>query len=120
MGALCMTQSACAGVNLPLIPCTNVNASCTNSKTAAQVAWPQFEATNHLHLTQSAPACFCGRHIAHKSIKLVLMQADIPTLVGSCLVLATRFGLDQPQPVLDHTELADIVNVPAGQCCLAM
>ena len=46
-----------------------------------------------------------------------LMQDAIPQLVGSCLVLATRHGLDLPQPVLDLPALADLVDVPIGQCC---
>lgn len=44
------------------------------------------------------------------------MQASISQLVGSCLVLAVRHGLDLPQPVLDLPALADSVNVPTGQC----
>ena len=43
------------------------------------------------------------------------MQAAIPQLVGSCLVLATRHGLDLPQPFLDLPALADFVHVPIGQ-----
>ena len=44
-----------------------------------------------------------------------LVQAAVPQLVGSCLVLATRHGLELPQPVLDLPALADFVNVPIGQ-----
>lgn len=44
------------------------------------------------------------------------MQAAIPQLVGSCLVLAVRHGLDLPQPVLDLPALAESVNVPTGLC----
>ena len=47
---------------------------------------------------------------------LLLMQAAIPQLVGACLVLATRYGLDLPQPVLDSQALADLITVPIGQC----
>ena len=45
----------------------------------------------------------------------LLMQAAIPQLVASCLVLAVRYALDPPQPVLDLPALADLVTVPLGQ-----
>ncbi len=38
-------------------------------------------------------------------------------MVGASLVLATRCGLDQPQPVLDSEALAALVNVPTGRFC---
>lgn len=44
------------------------------------------------------------------------MQAAIPELVASCLVLAVRYALDLPQPVLDLPALADLVAVPTGNC----
>ncbi len=45
------------------------------------------------------------------------MQDAVSDLVGASLVLATRYGLDQPQPVLDTEALAALVNVPTGKFC---
>ncbi|KAL0018366.1 hypothetical protein WJX77_002105 [Trebouxia sp. C0004] len=41
-------------------------------------------------------------------------QDAVSELVGASLVLATRYGLDQPQPVLDTEALAALFNVPTG------
>lgn len=74
---------------------------------------------NHKHafchmLRMCTAHCCC---VCHAMLQQVwLMQAAIPQLIGSCLVLATRHGLDLPQPVLDLPVLADFVNVPTGQC----
>lgn len=46
---------------------------------------------------------------------VLVMQAAIPQLVASCLVLAARYALDPPQPVLDLPALADLVTVSLGQ-----
>ena len=45
------------------------------------------------------------------------MQEAVSELVGASLVMATRCGLDQPQPVLDSAALAALVNVPTGRFC---
>ncbi|KAA6420971.1 MAG: hypothetical protein FRX49_09111 [Trebouxia sp. A1-2] len=44
-------------------------------------------------------------------------QEVVPEMVGASLVMATRCGLDQPQPVLDSEALASLVNVPTGKFC---
>ncbi len=48
------------------------------------------------------------------------MQDAVPELIGASLVLATRYGLDQPQPVVDTEALAALVNVPTGKLCHAL
>ena len=48
---------------------------------------------------------------------LCRLQEAASELTGASLVLATRCGLDQPQPVLDSEALAALVNVPTGRFC---
>lgn len=48
---------------------------------------------------------------------LCWVQEVVPEMVGASLVMATRCGLDQPQPVLDSEALASLVNVPTGKFC---
>ncbi len=43
------------------------------------------------------------------------MQGLVPELVGACLVMATRYGLDLPQPLLEPPALAALINVPTGK-----
>lgn len=45
------------------------------------------------------------------------VQGGISELVGASLVLAARYGLDQPQPLLDPVALAALINVPIGKLC---
>ena len=48
---------------------------------------------------------------------LCWVQETVSEMVGASLVLATRCGLDQPQPLLDSEALAALVNVPTGRFC---
>ncbi|KAL3130227.1 hypothetical protein ABBQ38_008524 [Trebouxia sp. C0009 RCD-2024] len=68
-----------------------------------------------LHIVQYT---MLGEHCAcpatQQQAVLLVMQAAIPELVASCLVLAVRYALDPPQPVLDLPALADLVTVPIG------
>lgn len=75
----------------------------------------QLSFTNMHSTTCCTAHCCCAYHAVPQQV-VWLMQAAISQLVGSCLVLATRHGLDLPQPVLDLPALADFVNVPIGQC----
>ncbi|DBB02769.1 TPA: hypothetical protein ACH3X1_013606 [Trebouxia sp. C0004] len=43
------------------------------------------------------------------------VQDAVSELIGASLVLATRYGLDQPQSVLDTEALAALLNVPTGK-----
>lgn len=48
------------------------------------------------------------------------VQGGVSELVGASLVLAARYGLDQPQPLLDPAALAALINVPIGKLCYPM